>query len=193
MKVRIDGLVLAGGRSRRFGSDKRLVEIGGETLVARAVRKVRAVVDGVVFVATGPAREHLRGTRRAIVIRDEPPGRGPLGGIAAALERARAGVLVLACDLPDVRTATLARVAATGRACGRPAAVRTRRGWEPLVSYWPRATYTEVRAALGAGLSAPHALLERLGAAAVEGVDLRELRNVNRPGDLAAPGEQVRR
>jgi molybdopterin-guanine dinucleotide biosynthesis protein A len=181
---RVDGLVVAGGRSQRFGTDKRVAVLRGEELIRRAVRTLRAAVGGAVFVATGRKRERLPGTARAVVIVDEPPGRGPLGGIAAALRRAHVGVVVLGCDLPFVRPTTLERVAAAGLAAGRPAAVRSARGWEPLVAYWPAPVYKHVRAALEQGALAPHELLDRLGAVAVTGVAPGELHNVNTREDL---------
>jgi molybdopterin-guanine dinucleotide biosynthesis protein A len=180
----LDGLVVAGGRSRRFGADKRLAVVGGEEMIRRAVRTLRAVVGGTVFVATGAKRERLPGTARAVVVVDEPSGRGPLGGIAAALRRSRIGVVVLGCDLPFVRPATLARVAAAGLAAHRPAAVRSARGWEPLVAYWPVPVYKHVRAALEQGALAPHELLDRLGAVAVTGIAAGELHNVNTREDF---------
>lgn len=181
----LDGLVLAGGRSTRFGSDKRLALFGDEELIRRAVRRLATLATGTVFVATGPRRERLPGTAGAVVIADAPAGRGPLGGIAAGLERSSHGLLVLGCDLPLVSLATLSRVASAGRATDRPAAVRSARGWEPLVAYWPRRVYKQVRAAIDAGRLAPHALLDALAAVAVAGVRPAELSNVNTRDDLA--------
>jgi molybdopterin-guanine dinucleotide biosynthesis protein A len=155
-------------------------------MVRRAVSTVRCAVNGTVYVATGARPQRLPGTAGAVCIADWPPGRGPLGGIAAALARTHAaGVLVLGCDLPLVGRATLLRVAAAGLASGRAAAVRSARGWEPLVAYWPRAVYKQVRNALWSGAWAPYALLDRLGALSVTGVDPRELVNVNTRADLA--------
>ena len=190
---RIDAVVLAGGRSTRFGSDKRLALFGREELVRRAVGKVSGLVNGTVFVATGPRREHLPGTGRAVVIADSPPGRGPLGGIAAALERSANGVLVLGCDLPLVSAATLRRVVLAAAAADNAAAVRSRTGWEPLVAYWPRRVYRLVRAAIAAGRLAPHALLDSLGAVAVAGVRPLELINVNTPADFERAAAELKR
>jgi len=182
-----DGLLLAGGRSRRFGEDKRRVVFEGEPLSARAMRKLAQVVGtGTIFVATGAVRERLPGTAGAVIVADEPPGKGPLGGIVAALARSRVGVLVLACDVPRVRAATLTRVAAVGARLDRPAAVCTSRGWEPLVAYYPSRVFNHVRAAISGGMLAPHVLLDRLDAIPVRVADRSELANINRPGDLAA-------
>ncbi len=182
----IDGLVLAGGRALRFGSDKRLAWLWGRPLIVHAVRMVRGAVGrGALFVATGPRRERLPYLGSVIVIADQPPGHGPLGGIAAGLARVRVGVVVVACDVPALRAQTLERVMAAGRCADRPAALFGPRGWEPLIAYYPRWVLHHARAALSHGVWAPHLLLERLGAVRVPALDPGELANVNWPGDLA--------
>lgn len=184
--MRIDGLVLAGGRSRRFGSDKRVALFDGDELVRLATRKLAAVVDGTIYVVTGARRERLPGTGRAVVLADEPPGRGPVGGIAAGLRRARYGLLVLACDLPLVRVSTLERLARFGRNGGRPAALRSVSGWEPLVAWYPRSALHAVESELMSGRPAPWSVLEQLGAVPVPVIDADEVVNVNTPRELAA-------
>lgn len=74
------GFVLAGGESRRMGRDKALMEFGGEPLVARAIGIVR---EAGLEARIAGARAELDGF--APVIADAEPGRGPLGGICAAL------------------------------------------------------------------------------------------------------------
>ncbi len=184
--MKIDGLVLAGGRSRRFGSDKRVALFDGDELVRLAFAKLAAVCAGSLFVATGARRERLPGTGRAVLLSDEPPGRGPIGGIRAALRRAQDGVLVLACDLPAVRTSTLERLVRAARRGRRPAALRSGAGWEPLVAWYPRAALHVVESELRSAKPAPYSVLERLGAVALAVMDLGEVINVNTPGDLNA-------
>ncbi|RMF21349.1 MAG: molybdenum cofactor guanylyltransferase, partial [Deltaproteobacteria bacterium] len=162
-----------------------------------ALSRLAPVVSGSLFVATGAERVALPGCSRAIVVADDPPGRGPLGGIAAALWRSRTGVLALACDLPLVTPATLERVLRAGLAADRPAALRSRRGWEPLVAYYPRWVLPRVVAALDRKSIAPRVLLDRLGAVAVRPRSEDEVLNVNTPEDLAralelAGGEERR-
>lgn len=189
--IRFDGLLLAGGRSIRFGSDKRLASLRGEALVVHAARALRAAVcGGTVYLATGVARRPLPGTFAMSVLGDERPLKGPLGALAAALARARTGIVVLACDTPLVRSHTLVQLAALGLRRDRPAAVRSVRGWEPLVAYYPKWVLNDVRAALDQGQLAPHRMLERLPTVALWLTGGCQLANVNRPGDLVALGER---
>lgn len=74
------GFVLAGGRSSRMGSDKALLELCGQPLVALAVTCLCAADLEVSIAGSKSALE-----RFAPVIEDADPDRGPLGGICTAL------------------------------------------------------------------------------------------------------------
>lgn len=77
------GLLLAGGTSSRFGSDKALAVVDGMTLLDRAVACLRTVCDGPLVVASGD------GTCRPGVgdrqVADRIADAGPLSAIAAGL------------------------------------------------------------------------------------------------------------
>lgn len=93
----ISGAVLAGGHSRRMGSDKALLELDGETLLARAVRVLHACCDEVFVV--GWQRPGL--DLGVPFVPDEIPDAGPLAGIATALRHAmHPRCVVVACDMP---------------------------------------------------------------------------------------------
>lgn len=105
---KIWGLVLAGGRSTRMGSDKALLRQDGETQLSRAVSLLEAHVDRV-FVSTRPdqAGDAERGKFEQIVDRYEEIG--PVAGILSALDSYRdVNWLVLACDLPNIDDETIA-------------------------------------------------------------------------------------
>jgi molybdopterin-guanine dinucleotide biosynthesis protein A len=106
--IAMRGVVLAGGRSRRFGRDKRLALIEGERLVDRQVRTLRAFFPDVMVVG-GAAEEPS--DRTVPVVHDIVPASGPLGGIHAALSHARdEDVLVTACDMPFLQLPLLRRL-----------------------------------------------------------------------------------
>ena len=92
------GAILAGGRSSRFGRDKALLELDGETLLQRTERKLFSILDDVLVV--GPSERRAQ-VRRAAVVPDRYPGIGPLGGIASALAaRPGCAILAVAVDMP---------------------------------------------------------------------------------------------
>lgn len=180
--VRVDGLLLAGGRSRRFGGDKRRARLGAVTLAELALLRLRACVDGDVFVAGRGAFDR---PVRAMFVADAAAGAGPLGGIVAALRRSRFGVLVLPCDAPFVGRDTLAAVAAAALRRGRTVVVRSPRGLEPLVAFYPRSALPLLEAALAARRLAMHRLVARLEPVVLDVRDARAMHNVNRRSDLA--------
>ena len=102
----IEAHILIGGRSSRLGSDKAFVEINGTSLAQRALETVRAsgIASKVTFVAgseTQFAFEAL--TLDAPFIFDMVEGRGPLGGLHAALSYAQTEwIFLLACDYPFI-------------------------------------------------------------------------------------------
>jgi molybdopterin-guanine dinucleotide biosynthesis protein MobB len=93
------GVVLAGGASSRFGTDKALVRLDGERLLDRAVSVLRRVCPEIVVASSHPEHEGAGWTR----LPDLRPGKGPLAGIETALVHAEragaAGIVVLACDV----------------------------------------------------------------------------------------------
>ncbi|EHR61805.1 molybdopterin-guanine dinucleotide biosynthesis protein A [Saccharomonospora cyanea NA-134] len=91
------------------GVDKAMLRVGGTPLLHRVVEALRDV-DPVVVV--GPRREGLPGVRWT---REEPPGSGPVAGLAAALavlEHRVDTVAVLAADLAGVTSNTITRLVA---------------------------------------------------------------------------------
>jgi molybdopterin-guanine dinucleotide biosynthesis protein A len=181
-RPRIDGLLVAGGRSRRFGTDKRRAALAGRTLAERSLSVLRRTVDGDVFVAGDGAFDH---PVSAIFVGDAVAGAGPLGGLVGALLHARFGVLVMPCDAPLVRTDTLASLARLGRRSGQVVVVRSSRGIEPLVAFYPKRVLPFLSAGLREGNRALHRLIGRIGALEIDAPDPREMHNVNHPEDLA--------
>lgn len=107
------GVVLAGGRSSRMGTEKSLLPLAGVPLGERATASLRAQVETVVISANGDP-ERFR--RCAVpVIPDIVPDCGPIGGLLAGLLWARSAglrfVLTVACDTPFFPTDLASRLA----------------------------------------------------------------------------------
>jgi molybdopterin-guanine dinucleotide biosynthesis protein A len=81
-----------------MGRDKALLLLDNQTLLARALKKMRLLFDEVIIVTNQPCKYKFSGVRE---VTDIYPGRGPLGGIHAGLKAARFDkVFFVACDMP---------------------------------------------------------------------------------------------
>jgi molybdopterin-guanine dinucleotide biosynthesis protein A len=135
---RIIGYVQAGGASSRFGSDKALAELGGNTMLERTCDFLRGAVGEVRIVAP-PEKYAVVGIP---VVPDQWPGEGPLGGIITALTDASAApsadwALIVSSDMPFLSVDWLRFLAARASKSTAEALVpKSAQGWEPLCACW---------------------------------------------------------
>ena len=111
MTERIAAIVLAGGKSSRFGRDKLAEPLLGRPLLHHAVAAVQAVAsDVIVVVAPEATIDPPAGAR---VVHDARAFEGPLAGLAAglaALDPALDRLVVVAGDMPSLEPTVLARL-----------------------------------------------------------------------------------
>lgn len=94
----VTGILLAGGKSRRMGEDKRFLLIGEETLFERTLAVLQSIFQTVcvVIAQDSPSLE-----ADVPVVRDLVAGCGSLGGLYTGLRQAHTEhVFVVACDMP---------------------------------------------------------------------------------------------
>ena len=164
------GVVIAGGKSTRFGSDKAVAEYHGRALIDHAIDAVAAHSAQTIVVG----RDHggLPG------IPDQPAsGMGPLGGVAAALLEAQArgfaAVLTAPCDAIALPQDLLKRL------FPYPAYVESL----PVIGLWPASAAADALAILkGDGVHSMKAFATRISARAVQLP--REPVNINTAADL---------
>jgi molybdopterin-guanine dinucleotide biosynthesis protein A len=150
----LTGFVLAGGASRRMGSPKHELVLGGETLLARTVRRAMRVARPVMVL--GPP-DRTRGLDAGLAVRalpDELPGRGPLSAIHTGLSHTHTEFnLFLSCDLPFMEPRFLHYLAAIAHATGADVTLaRTpREGYQPLAAIYRRRALPAVRRSLANG------------------------------------------
>ena len=174
--------MLTGGSSRRMGTDKALLEVGGRALSQRVASALRAAgADRVV--AIGGDIGGLRALGLDVVV-DQHPGEGPLGGILTALDATtEAVVVVLACDLPGADpVAITAVVDALGEA--DVAAPLHDGRHELLHAAYHRRAQPVLATAFAAGERAVHRACRELTVASVTGVGPAALADVDTPADL---------
>jgi molybdopterin-guanine dinucleotide biosynthesis protein A len=139
--------VLAGGESSRMGTDKALVQLRGEPLIIHALRVLREA--GLESMIAG-ARSEL--SAYSPVVKDD--GRGPLGGICAALASTRAEyALFLPVDMPLMPAALLSFLLGHARTTDAGIALASVSGF---VQTFPAVVHREALPGLQTQLSAGH-------------------------------------
>lgn len=102
-------MILAGGRSRRMGTDKALLPLpNGQLLLKKIVQIGQALSSDVVVVTPWPARYESLLPSTVVLINETPHHNGPLGGFAQGWHFILSDwCLLLACDLPQLESAPL--------------------------------------------------------------------------------------
>ena len=172
--------ILAGGRSRRFGSDKARALIGGEPLLLRVARQLKAIASSVRVVARSPGSYDDLGLA---TVRDSIPGKGPMGGLLTALEDAAPApwIFLAACDQVGLRVAWARELLKLRGGDVRAVVYRSDR-FHPLFAVYHLDLMEEVRRRIERGDLKMQHLFEGVPARVLpvpEGWD--ELVNLNRP------------
>lgn len=189
--------VLAGGEGRRLRAEKALLTLGDRYLAEVLVENLRPLFARVTLVARSD-HSPLKGLREEGVrlVSDVLKGRGPLGGLHAALYHCAApACFIIGCDMPFPSLPLVERMLALS--AGRPAVVPRRDGYiEPLFAVYARELEGPARAFLESGGLKIHEFLETLDVLYLEreeidGLDPQGLSffNINTPEDLARARE----
>ena len=110
--MRVGGIILCGGQSKRMGRPKAWLPFGDELMLPRVVRLLGEVVAPLVVVAA-PEQELPFLPSEITIVRDEEKGRGPLQGLAAgfaALHGRADAAYASSCDVPYLRPAFVRRL-----------------------------------------------------------------------------------
>jgi molybdopterin-guanine dinucleotide biosynthesis protein A len=188
----IAGLVLAGGRSVRFGADKALAEFGGRSLLDAVLAVLAQGCPTVAVNASGGGPIAVAARANGLAVVPDPPGapEGPLAGVLAGLRWARglgADRLATApCDTPFLPADLVARLSAALDPDQAVAVAEAPDGLHPLCGVWRTSLADPLADLLSNGAHPPvRQALDRFGAARVAFPDARAFFNVNTQEDLA--------
>lgn len=93
-------VLLAGGRSKRMGFDKQLIQINGTPLVRHIIGTLKNIFNEIIIVTNN---FDYYPENNVLLVSDEIPNLGPVGGILTGLKKASSQyIFVLACDMPNV-------------------------------------------------------------------------------------------
>ena len=187
----IIGAVLAGGRGRRIGRDKAMVELDGRPLISYPVGALRSAGLDVVLALRG-GQKAPAGLEDVSVVRDEFEDAGPLGGLHALLKwMPGEWVLVVSCDQPFVRVNLLHGIMSQSECMADAVVARTPERLQPMPGLYRKSCLPVVDGALRRGEHGMRDVLNGLPRYELAGEDLDCLDlehssfvNVNTPKDL---------
>ena len=180
---KISAIILAGGKSRRMGRDKKMLQItdSGEMLWQRTVSLVEPLANEILIIARSDEIQHPKRP----VIQDIIPGLGPLGGIYTGLQNITSPLaLVLPIDMPLLDRQTLGKL--LNRATANDKIIIARHGEyiEPLVGLYPRDALPHIESMIKQKTYKLRLLYELYPTCFVDFTDHTPFLNINTPGDL---------
>jgi molybdopterin-guanine dinucleotide biosynthesis protein A len=163
---RVPVYVLAGGKSRRYGSDKARVLHRGVPLMLRVAETLAPLASSMTVVAAKRGAYEDLGLR---TIGDVVQDRGPLGGLLTAIEDRGPGWLFLsACDWIGLRAEWARGLVERAMTTSRGAvAFRTDR-WEPLFALYNESIREDAARIVHGEDVSMHLLLEDVDALGVD-------------------------
>jgi molybdopterin-guanine dinucleotide biosynthesis protein A len=192
------GVVIAGGRSVRFGGEKAAAILAGKPLLIWAAQRLQVSCSAVAVNARpGTEAEALARAEGLTLLYDTPgDASGPLAGVKVGLGWAQQmGARLLAvspCDSPLLPEDLFVRL--IEEASGGAAMAETSEGHQPLCAVWPVSALPAVTDALvNAAHPATWMLLESIGAKRVRFHSAEAFANINTRPDLEVIAARLER
>jgi molybdenum cofactor guanylyltransferase len=184
----VSGVILAGGKSRRYGRNKALVNINGTPLIKRVLKVMEDLFPSTILITNTPDTYSFLNLP---MFEDRIKGLGPLGGIFTGLNviPEKAGFFV-ACDMPFLNPDLIRYQAAVQR--GFDVVVPTFSGkFEALHALYTQKCLPEIERMIHAGVYQTVQLFRSVSVRYVEEQEIRrfdpELKsfsNINKPEEL---------
>jgi len=109
-KKDITGIILAGGKSSRMGTDKGFLKLNGKLFIEYSIEALKPLVSQIVIVSNNSEYDIFNVKRVEDIIKDS----GPLAGIYSGLKHSETEYnLVLSCDIPLINTKVLKKLIET--------------------------------------------------------------------------------
>lgn len=184
----VTGVVLAGGRSLRYGTNKALERVGGVRLIELVIQALRPVLPEIILITNTPSDFGFLGLP---MYKDRIPNLGPLGGIHTGLYFMPSPVgFFVACDMPFLNTSLIGYMVSL-RHDADAVVPRVSGLLEPLHAVYTNACAPAVEECVARGERRIGSFYPMVKVRYVEEAEIRRfdprlglLTNVNRPEDL---------
>ncbi|MFH1217837.1 MAG: molybdenum cofactor guanylyltransferase [Pseudomonadota bacterium] len=190
------GVILAGGASSRFGSNKALASLDGRPIIAHAADILSQIFTHLLLVTNTPDTYRFLGWP---MTGDIHPGQGPLAGIHTALQTIQTEkAFVIACDMPRISAGLITHL------CNLQGNWDVALPWletgpEPLFAVYRKSCLPIIEKQLAAGHGKIRLALQQLNLLKIDETeilplthDLLTFHNINRTDDLTFLQEKER-
>ncbi len=182
-KKNITGIILAGGKSSRMGSDKAGILFKGKAFIEHVIEALKPLVDEIIIVSNKDEHDRFNYKR----ITDTLDDAGPIAGLHAGLAYSNTeNNLVLSCDVPLIQTSVLEMIIAHNEEGKDVILLKEGSKSHPLIAFYKKNTAPHFFSLLKQG--------ERRLSTAVNGLNVKSvsvskahqkaLRNINTMSDL---------
>jgi molybdenum cofactor guanylyltransferase len=188
---KINGIILAGGESRRFGSPKAIARYKNDYFINYSINALRRNVNQITVVSHPNLSYYLTTIINETIIEDLPAfqGFGPLAGFLSGMEAAPAiWYVILPCDTPKVRTEMIEKLLAFCEDSYDAIVPVIQDRKQPLIAVYHNRVKKEITDLLEARDLKMNSLLNRCKVKYITEEDLEssgiEFENINQPDDL---------
>jgi molybdenum cofactor guanylyltransferase len=191
----VAGVILAGGKSLRFGSNKAFADINGRPLIERVISGLKPVFDELIIITNSPEEYAFLGLPMR---EDLIKGLGPIGGIYTGLEEIQSSRgFFVACDMPFLNNDLIRRLVELSEGFE---AVVPKIDWkmEPLHAVYSKACIPVIKELIEAGECMINRFFQRIRVRflnedeiKIYDPQLRSFYNINRPEELKALLKEV--
>lgn len=178
----ITGIILAGGKSSRMGTDKGLMRLNGKPMIQHILDPMAKICQRILIVTGNP----MYGMFGFELVKDEAPDYGPVMGILSGLKQSKTERnLVLSCDAPFVTFDLLKQLVLKSDEA-EVVAAHSEKGIHPLIAVYNQSTLPIFENAVEEDEHRLRTVLEKLTVHECKILDEDLVRNLNTQSDLKA-------
>ena len=183
--MQLTGIILAGGKSKRMGTDKAFIKLNGKTLLKHSIELIKPFCNSLLISSNNPDHEKF-GYK---IIPDKFPNCGPIGGIYSCLKKSEPDwSFVISVDSAFVEPEFIKFLISEINEFEAVVPIHTK-GKEPLIALYHKNCLVEIEKMIQSGDFKMHNLLNVIETKFVDAQNWVDkypqlFRNLNRPEDL---------
>ncbi|MCF6358218.1 MAG: molybdenum cofactor guanylyltransferase [Draconibacterium sp.] len=183
--MQITGIILAGGKSKRMGTDKAFIKLNSKTLLEHSVELLQPFCKSILIGSNNPEHK-FAGTK---TITDKIPDCGPIGGVYSCLKESETDWnFVISVDSASVKLQFVKYLIDDFDDFDAVVPIHSK-GKEPLIALYNKNCLFELRKMIQSGDFKMHNLLNSINTKWVDSQNWVEkhpklFHNINRPEDL---------